>query len=518
MNIRKTVRDFTELNAPSGELMDNTLHLMREAEETGQETSRRHSGWRRFRIAAGTMAAAMVLLIGANLAFPAFAESLPFVGSVFRFINDRGHRYTESMDTALDRISDYAVDVSLEEGSTIVVPAAASSERDMTVQLKEIYYDGNFVFAGLAFQMDLSEEPLMEIDSPNYSVRINGELLDWHKNGFFDLGDYLMTKLPDGSYVTQKAFRVPDDLQGADTLEIELSFSMVFDKFGTIINSTDFTLPFTVQKNTVSTREISCDGMEMNGVRLVAAATSPAVTYLCVEYPETYKNPACGAVFEDGINIGGFGEEDFPAKDGIVRKTQAYAGLPESETRSVVWRLFDKNGSNQTEAVFVIDFANGAVRLGSEEDVKEPPRGDYACGVEATQNLQDGMIVEKFHADQDKTMLYLAVGSENREELTAEIWQDGVLLDSVNIRHDPPSDTSIGYGYDNYSENFPYWEYGDDGSIPDRIPGTEHTVIMVPVRNSYVGLDLNRPLTVRVYDLAGELVLNQEITLEVHED
>ena len=239
----------------------------------------------------------------------------------------------------------------------------------------------------------------------------------------------------------------------------------------------------------------------MNGIRLLSATSNPAVMYLCVEYPETYNNPICGASFDDGIYIGDFGAETLLSENGTARRMEAYAGLSESETRSVVWRLFDKNGSQETEAVFVIDFAIGTVRLGSEEDLKEPPVGDYACGVEAIQNLQDGYIVEIYHTEQSRTWLYLTNGSEKREELWIEVWQDETLLDSQNIRRD----------YNGWSDNFLYQEYPDF----DRVPGTEHTVCTITLQNSYVGLDLNRPLTVRAYNADGELVLDQEITLEI---
>ena len=509
MNIRRTARHFGELNAPSAELMDNTLRLMREANQDRHEEPRRHSGWRRFRIAAAVTAAAMVLLIGTNIAFPAFAESLPFVGSVFQFINDRSRGSTESLHAAQSRISEYAVDVSPEESTAITVPAGNLLERDITVQLKEVHYDGIFVFAGLEFQIGGNHE---RISTDTSDVIINNEqqiILQEYEtrfagpgNGFFDLSDHYLTNLHDGSYVMQRAFRVPDDMQGADTLEVQLIFGSFYGDGGYPVNSTGFILPFTVQKNEVETKGISCDGIEMNGVRLVAATSNPTVTYLCIEYPETYNDPACGAVFEDGIFIGYFGGYSCYTGNGTVRHMTAYAGLSENETRSIVWRLFDRNGSQKEEAFFVINFANGTVRLGGAEDVKDPPTGEYACGAEAIRNLQDGYIVEKYHADQSKPMLFLASGSGEPENLWVEIWQDGELVDCDYLSSD----------YSGWGCGYPYWEYPDYEDVPD----TEHTYCMIILRNGYAGLDLLHPLTVRAYNGAGELVLEEDITLEVN--
>ena len=513
MNIRTTARHFSELNAPSSELMDKTLYLMRGAQQDGQEKARRSPALRRLGVAASAMAAALVLLVGTNLAFPALAENLPIVGSVFQFLNDRSRLPVENLNAAYSSISEYAVDVSGDAGSTVTVPARNVLERAITAQLKEVYYDGSFIFAGLELQLGKHEEGITEIARSNYDIIINGEPQVRHEdgqvaypsgtgNGFCDLSDYFLTKVNDDSYVMKRAFRVPNHLQGADTLEVELRFDGFLEGL-TPINSSGFSFSFTAHKKELPTTEISCSGMEMNGVRLLSATSNPMVTYLEIEYPETYNNPACGAAFDDGISIGFFGGEESRPENGVVRDMEALAGLRDDETRSIVWRLFDKKGSDKYEAVFVIDFANGTVRLGSEEDIKSPPVGDYACGVEAIQNLQDGYIVEKYHAEQDKPMLYLANGNGKQEDLWIEVWQDGELVDSVNASRKRNS----------WRGDFLYWEYVNE----EWFDGTEHTACMVILPNGYTGLDLTHPLTVKAYNAARELVLDQEITLTVRE-
>ena len=508
MNIRTTARHFTELNAPDSELMDKTLYLMRGAQQDAREKPRRqHPALRRFGVAAGAVAAVMVLLVGTNITFPAFAEGLPLVGSIFQYINDKGRLPAENLNAARSSISAYAVDVSQEDGSTVTVPGENPFERTVTAQLKEVYYDGGFVFAGIEFQLKTDAEQLLAY----CDVFLNGELQkEENADGFFDSSDFSLTKLSNGRYVTQKAFRVPDALQGADSVQVDLRFGGIYDYNGgisAINNPAGFTLSFDAQKQEVPTKVISCDGIEMNGVRLVSATANPVVTYLQLEYPETYVNPACGAAFDDGISIGFFGGEESRPENGVVRDMEALAGLRDDETRSIVWRLFDKNGSDKYEAVFVIDFANGTVRLGSEEDIKSPPVGDYACGVEAIRNLQDGYIVEKYHANQSKPSLFLANGSGKREDLWIELWQDGVQIDSTEV---PRNATGR-------SDNYPYWEYGDIPDTDERDPNTGHTVCMMILKNGYAGLDLTHPLTVKAYNAARELVLEEEITLTVHE-
>lgn len=509
------IRESLELSAVPDIIDQKLRQVYAELPEEVPTKKRSKMGrvWKTAVATVSSLAAAFLLLLGLNGLNPALAENLPLVGSIFQFVN-RGYSPTVNMKLASSRISEYAVDVSEEEGSTVTVPAGNIFERAITAQLREVYYDGSFVIAGLVFQLG-ADDWIVEIAGSNYDIIVNGEPQIRHKNGyvdyprgtgngFCDVSDYYLTKLGDGAYGMLKGFRVPDHLQGADTLEVELSFDGFYEN-GIPINSSGFTLPFTVQKREIPTKEIDCEGMEVNGIRLLSATSNPVVTYLELEYPETYNNPASGAGFDDGIAIGFFGGEESLPMNGAVRDMNVMAGLSESETRSVVWSLFDKNGSHKHEAIFVVDFANGTARIGSEEDIKRAPVGNYACGVEAIQNLQDGYLVEKYHAEQGKPMLYLASGSGKRADLWVEIWQDGALVDSQQIH----------WNDNGWSDDFLYFEYEDDGDILDRVPGTEHTVYMMILQNGYAGLDLTRPLTVKVYDSAWELVLDEEITLEV---
>ncbi len=456
--------------------------------------------------------AACGLMLGVNSANPALAESVPLVGSIFRAVNDLGRRPAENGDSAMSRIGGLAADMSGEEENTVAIPSESASH--MTAALKEVYYDGSFVFAGLELRLDTDGERLAERQGPGYDILINGESQVRHGadgflasprdngNGFCDMNDYFLTKLGSGRYAMQRAFRVPDRLQGADSLEIVLCF----DGFDIPVNNSGFQLHFTAQKTEVPSRSVDCSGMEQNGVRLISAVASPTVTCLIAEYPESYVNPACGATFEDGIQIGNGGGTTIRQEDGTVRCIRVYAGLGETEERSLVWRLFDKNGSQQTEAVFVLDFQNGFARTGDESDLKEPPIGDYACGAEAVKNLKEGYIVEKYHASQEKPTITIASGSGKREDLNVEVWQNGRMIDSVST-HD----------INGWSGNRYYWEYDRYGQ-PDRENedmSTPHSGWILPLRNGYVGLDLSQPLTVRAYNDGGELVLEEEIVLEI---
>lgn len=460
---------------------------------------------------AASLLAAAGLLLGVNQVNPAFAESLPFVGSIFQSVNDRGRLPAENAFAAKEDLAGRSVEVAGAEGLTAVVPADGMMGSPGTAALKEVYYDGSFVFAGIEFQLGKDSESVIERWGPGFDFTINGKSQIPHgedgyptdrsrDNGFVDMSDYYFTNLGGGRYVMQKAFRVPDSLQGAESLDVELGFEGIEGLGG------PFSLRFTARKAEVPTRSIDCTGVEKNGIRLVSAAASPTVTCIVVEYPESYVTPACWAAFSDGIDMGNLGGEDLPVDGGMVRDVEIYSGLREDEGRNLVWRLFDKNGSYQYEAVFVLDFQAGTAWVGSDEDLKAAPYGDYACGAQAIKDLTEGYLVEKFHVTQEKPMLWIATAG-GAEQLYVEVLQDGVVLDS-------------GETYETgWYDNMVYWEYGSaeerDRELAD--PETRHNGWMILLKDCYVGLDMTRPVTVRAYNEAGDVVLEEEINLEMTE-
>ena len=475
---------------------------------------------------AASLATAFTVLLGVNGANPALAEGLPFVGGIFQNIN-RKFVPTQNLTEAQRRVSDMAVPVGENQETSVTVPAGGMLEKPLTASLKEVYYDGSFVFAGIEFQIDADDDYVSERMGPHYDVLLNGESQIEHGedgmvtyqndngSGFVDMSlSDMMTQVERGRYITQRAFRVPDALQGAESLNVSLSFEGL-DSEKAALNSTPFTLDFTAQKTEANIRSIHCQGAEMGGVRLLSAYTTPAATYIQVEYPESYVNPAAGAAFEDGIGIGYFGstEEIMVPKStteggGMIRERQVLAGLKEGEDRKVVWWLLDKNGSGRYEAVFILDFAAGTVELGSAEDVQAAPVFDYACGAEAVKALAGGeYAIEKIHLDQDKPMVYLMTGDKKRD-LRVEFWQEGAR-----------ACTAYSDGY-SWRDDALYWEYYNlkNGSSmsrdEDRYEGTEHRQHMLFVPELYVSLDPGLPVTVKVFDKdSGDGLLAQEVAL-----
>ena len=145
MNIENSAQRILSANSPSPELLEKTLELMREPnwaelEQTPLCRKKKHTGLRRLAISLSAVASVMVLLIGTNTLFPAFAESLPFIGRVFETFN-RG-AVSDNMRDAQNSLNDYAMSA----GENIVqVPAGGLGQSPVTVSVDQVYYDGVFV-------------------------------------------------------------------------------------------------------------------------------------------------------------------------------------------------------------------------------------------------------------------------------------------------------------------------------------------------------------------------------------
>ena len=518
-SLSNALRAELELTAVP-ELVEQRLRQVYAELPDGKALRRRAlPGWLRSTfVTASSLAAACLVLLGVNSVNPALAESLPLVGGIFQNINGPRvyGRNSQNFNENQQRIGEMALPAGENQ---VTIPANGLFEKPAKATLQEVYYDGSFVFAGVELEIDASEDRLTTLDRGGYDVLVNGEpqvcqdqegsahLLQYQESGFVDMSGLWWEQSGTGHYVTQRAFRVPEQFQGAESLDISLCFSAINGDKGNV-NSTGFRLSFTAEKSPAALREIDCQGLEMGGVRLVRAYGTPAATYIEVEYPyELYRNPAISATFEDGLWIGSYGGTETgwymeaPA-DGMARDTMVLAGIREDEERRVVWRLFDKNGSSQVEAVFLLDFQNGTAELGSPEDVKAAPEYNYACGVEAVKALRPGeYAVEKLHISQDKSMLYIMTGDSASRDLRIELYQEEKLA----FRTYSGQDVNDPWRPDAY-----YWEYGDNGDWSE----APHAMYMLFLPDLYTQIDLTRPVTVKVFNKgSNELLCGQEITL-----
>lgn len=517
MNIENSAQRILSANSPSPELLEKTLELMRETSWAELEQAqlcqkKKHVGLRRLSFSVSAVAAVMVLLIGTNALFPAFAESLPFIGGVFEAFN-RG-AVSDNMRDAQNSLNNYAVPA---EENTVQVPAGGLGQSPVNISVDQVYYDGVFVYAGLIMEVDGCSDTVYSNNwGKYYNVLLNGDpQVQWDE----ETGDYASAegfaettasgwwqKVEDGKYISQRGFRVPEKYQNLDYLDVTLCSQGIEDGAAGLtrmINSTPFQLSFAVEKNEAVVQNIS-GPFEINGVTFLSAEASPAGSIFSFEVSARYNNPLRVIRFDDGRSLGDAGAgKTAELAGGGERQTWFMGGLQPDEGRKVVLGLLDKNDTGEYIAVFVLDFQKGTVEAGTPEHIKEPPYARYVCGTENVESQTDGLLVSDFEYGEAKNCLWLLTGSDY-QELTVELWQDGQWVGSAVTQNDKL----------HWSHEPHYVEYvhQNDGSW------TVEWVTDIPL-NQYMlsfdrlqGLDTERPALIKVIDRdTGEVLLEQDI-------
>lgn len=469
---------------------------------------------------AAGLAAAFVVLLGVSAVNPAFAEELPFIGGIFRSIQNRGY-HTENESAAADYVQLRAQQV---EGVSVEVPANGQGEVPLGITLKEIYYDGRYVYAGLEMQADLGLEDgsfynIYEIGNAQCcGISINGEeQLGWNEKGgrgmdaegFSTIGVFgKWEQAGDGRFIAQKAFRVPEKYRGLDSLDVTLLGGNIqyYDTGANypeeiVANSSPYEVSFTVKKDEASLRKIQGGGLEMGGVKLVEAAATPVGTEIILEYPASMVNPAINAVFDDGRYVGPIGtwipEKDLG--DGNLRVVESFSGVREDEDRKVVCSLFDKNGSDEYEAVFILDFQNGTASLGTAEEVKVIPAYSY-FGKDPAGDLLSGKATHRIDwADVaqggENFTIRVATTDPEYRDLWIEVEQDGKTSAAWKTSARENAGTFVGYMPQKAED---YSQHTDELNV---------YISYCPDGNN---IDPARPMVVRIYDHETKKLLDEE--------
>ena len=525
MNIEKSAQRIVDLNAPSPELLESTLRLMREAQWAGQEDAPRrkekHAGLRRLGFSTGAVAAVMALLIGTNALFPAFAESLPLVGSIFRQINPNG---AENLRDTQENIQSYAQpldspevsepeseDAALPEAApvlTLDVPPNADNEQALHIMVEEAYYDGYFLYAGLRMEVEKNYpeeyDRIYDYEIPGYDVVINGEgCYGWNEKGgrgadvpgFSTLGYDMWSRTGDREYICQRGFLLPEEYWNQDSLDVELVYKGLFtynprrsdeDDSDGYLNTSNFSLSFTARRNDAPMKEIDCGGISMNGVTMQKAIATPAGTLFVVDYETRYQNPSMGSCFADGYALGFQG--GCVAQDqgnGYFRDVAVFGGLREAEDRSIVWNLYDKNGSQQVEAVFILDFNEGTIQVGSPEGM--PEIANYGWW-DSADEAGDSWRLEEVTVESGQGRWKVSGPTDSCHSLRFEAYQNGELLgEGESSRSESGRVTYADEGIDYWIYNGKFW----------------------------IMLDPSQPVDVKVYDSdTEELLIETDITME----
>lgn len=313
--------------------------------------------WKRpLQRAVGVFAALAIVcggLLGLNAANPAFAESIPGLGSLFALMNDHTMHpmgshvgtYAESLDLALD------------------LAATPSVETDYGLTLDEAFCDGDYVY--LTLQLTGPEEAEKY---ESLSLSCDGQsdfrlLVDGTEAELFTTGGQAME---DGTEAIALVYQLAAPAEDGQALSARLEVGSLYGVYPEDSKSggwqydtleVGFTADFTVTADTSQnqSQELSA---EDNGVKLYGIKTTPGYLLVDMEIPfwgRTGDLTASGGGIlgyaelftQDGQELGHnslLNDYDFVNESDAesIRGTWAFDGPPE-QTNTVILRITDRS-------------------------------------------------------------------------------------------------------------------------------------------------------------------------------
>lgn len=312
--------------------------------------------WKRpLQRAAGVFAALAIVcggLLGLNAANPAFAESIPGLGSLFALMNDH------TMHPMGSHVGTY-------EGSVEELDLAAtpSGETDYSLTLDEAFCDGSYVYLTLRVTGPAGEERY-----ENYGLSLpqeQGALLtvNGREAELFNTGGQT---LPDGDYALALVYELAAPAQDGEELSAALTVPGLYGvsedggkSGGWQYHQVggEFTAGFTVTADTSQnqSQELSA---EDNGVKLYGIEATPGYLLVDMEIPfwgrQNELTAGSGPILgyaqlftQDGQELGHnslLNDYDFSNESDAesIRGTWAFDGPPE-QTDTVILRITDRS-------------------------------------------------------------------------------------------------------------------------------------------------------------------------------
>lgn len=313
--------------------------------------------WKRpLQRAAGVFAALAIVcggLLGLNAANPAFAESIPGLGSLFALMNDH------TMHPMGSHVGTY--EGSVEE---LDLAATAPADTDYSLTLDEAFCDGNYVY--LTLQLTGPEEAEQYDHYVMYLPNEEGTRLtvNGQETELFTTGGQT---LPDGDYAFALVYELAAPAQDGEELSAALTVPGLYGVYSVDESKSkdwrydqvggEFTADFTVTADTSQNRSQELSAQD-NGVKLYGIKTTPGYLLVDMEIPfwgrtgdlTASSGPILGYAelfTQDGQELGHnslLNDYDFSNESDAesIRGTWAFDGPPE-QTDTVILRITDRS-------------------------------------------------------------------------------------------------------------------------------------------------------------------------------
>lgn len=335
-------------------VIDNKLRQV--YAELPEELPKSKTWLRPLQRAAGVFAALAIVcggLLGLNAANPAFAESIPGLGSLFALMNDH------TMHPMGSHVGTY--EGSVEE---LDLAATAPADTDYSLTLDEAFCDGNYVY--LTLQLTGPEEAEQYDHYVMYLPNEEGTRLtvNGQETELFTTGGQT---LPDGDYAFALVYELAAPAQDGEELSAALTVPGLYGVYSVDESKSkdwrydqvggEFTADFTVTADTSQNQSQELSAQD-NGVKLYGIETTPGYLLVDMEIPfwgrtgdlTASSGPILGYAelfTQDGQELGHnslLNDYDFVNESDAesIRGTWAFDGPPE-QTDTVILRITDRS-------------------------------------------------------------------------------------------------------------------------------------------------------------------------------
>ncbi len=313
--------------------------------------------WKRpLQRAVGVFAALAIVcggLLGLNAANPAFAESIPGLGSLFALMNDH------TMHPMGSHVGTY--EGSVEE---LDLAATAPADTDYSLTLDEAFCDGNYVY--LTLQLTGPEEAEQYDHYVMYLPNEEGARLtvNGQETELFTTGGQT---LPDGDYAFALVYELAAPAQDGEELSAALTVPGLYGVYSVDESKSkdwrydqvggEFTADFTVTADTSQNQSQELSAQD-NGVKLYGIETTPGYLLVDMEIPfwgrQNELTAGSGPILgyaqlftQDGQELNHnslLNDYDFSNESDAesIRGTWAFDGPPE-QTDTVILRITDRS-------------------------------------------------------------------------------------------------------------------------------------------------------------------------------
>lgn len=306
--------------------------------------------------AVGVFAALAIVcggLLGLNAANPAFAESIPGLGSLFALMNDH------TMHPMGSHVGTY--EGSVEE---LDLAATAPADTDYSLTLDEAFCDGNYVY--LTLQLTGPEEAEQYDHYVMYLPNEEGTRLtvNGQETELFTTGGQT---LPDGDYAFALVYELAAPAQDGEELSAALTVPGLYGVYSVDESKSkdwrydqvggEFTADFTVTADTSQNQSQELSAQD-NGVKLYGIETTPGYLLVDMEIPfwgrQNELTAGSGPILgyaqlftQDGQELNHnslLNDYDFSNESDAesIRGTWAFDGPPE-QTDTVILRITDRS-------------------------------------------------------------------------------------------------------------------------------------------------------------------------------